>query len=142
MPAYARVLRPCLAVAHRTPTTKAIMNRALNRLELLERLPAGLAVAHAAARRRAEQIFELRVHRAAVRAAEAVSLQLDELERLRRSRRRRRETGRAQLLASLGRDLVRRPRVVEDDLHLRLAAERAHLLGHRFAHPIEPRTAA
>src|SRR5437763_12008184 len=29
MPAYERVLRPCLAVAHRTPTTKAIMNRAL-----------------------------------------------------------------------------------------------------------------
>src|SRR5438128_8378419 len=29
MPAYERVLRPCLAVAQRTPTTKAIMNRAL-----------------------------------------------------------------------------------------------------------------
>src|SRR5437763_8580923 len=29
MPAYERGLRPCLAVAHRTPTTKAIMNRAL-----------------------------------------------------------------------------------------------------------------
>src|SRR5947208_5290510 len=29
MPAYERGLRPCLALAHRTPTTKAIMNRAL-----------------------------------------------------------------------------------------------------------------
>src|SRR2546428_1543518 len=29
MPAYERGLRPCLAVAHRTPTTKTIMNRAL-----------------------------------------------------------------------------------------------------------------
>src|SRR5438552_8318518 len=33
MPAYERGLRPCLAVAHRTPTTKAIMNRALRALE-------------------------------------------------------------------------------------------------------------
>src|SRR3989442_3248056 len=39
MPAYERVLRPCLAVAHRTPTTKAIMNRALG---------AAIAVAEAA----------------------------------------------------------------------------------------------
>src|SRR5207302_1701921 len=31
MPAYACALRPCLAVAHRTPTTKAIMNRVLSR---------------------------------------------------------------------------------------------------------------
>src|SRR2546429_2156509 len=30
MPAYERGLRPCLAVAHRTPTTKAIMNRVLS----------------------------------------------------------------------------------------------------------------
>ena len=29
MPAYERGLRPCLAVAHRTPTMKAIMKRAL-----------------------------------------------------------------------------------------------------------------
>src|SRR5437763_16932469 len=40
MPAYERVLRPCLAVAHRTPTTKAIMNRALRiAVKLLEALP-------------------------------------------------------------------------------------------------------
>ena len=30
MPAYERALRPCLAVGYRAPTTKAIMNRALN----------------------------------------------------------------------------------------------------------------
>src|SRR5438128_11620703 len=38
MPAYERVLRPCLAVAHRTPTTKAIMNRALSRVRRRRRV--------------------------------------------------------------------------------------------------------
>ena len=58
--------------------------RALDRLELLERLAAGVAVANAAARRRAEEVLELRVGRSAVRAAEA-ALQLDELQRSARS---------------------------------------------------------
>ena len=45
--------------------------RLLQRLELLERLAAALAVADRAARRGAEEILELRLRRAAVRTAEA-----------------------------------------------------------------------
>ena len=51
----------------------------LDRLELLERLPAALAVAKRAARRRAEDVLELRLRRAAVRAAVHLRLQLHEL---------------------------------------------------------------
>src|SRR5215211_8485846 len=112
-----RFSRPC----GETPSSS-------NRLELLERLAARVAVAHAAARGRAEEVLELRVGRAAVRAAEA-ALQLDELQRLRAARRRRREAGSAELLASLGRDAIGRPRVVEHDVDVRLRAKRAHLLG-------------
>ena len=47
-----------------------------DRLELLERLAAAAAVAQRAARRRAEDVLERRVARAAVRAAEPVRLEL------------------------------------------------------------------
>src|SRR5262245_45959288 len=50
-------------------------------LELLERLPAALAVADRAARRRPEDVLEARLVRAAVRAAERLRLQLDEARR-------------------------------------------------------------
>jgi hypothetical protein len=44
MGAYERTLRPCLAVVHRTPMTKAIMSRALNapRPALVEATGAGV----------------------------------------------------------------------------------------------------
>jgi hypothetical protein len=66
--------------------------RALDRLELLEGLPATLAVADRAARGRAEDVFEPRFRRAAIRALERLALQLDELRPARFARRRRRET--------------------------------------------------
>src|SRR2546423_4848007 len=49
----------------------------LDRLELLERLAAGLAVTKRAARRRAEDVLEARLGRAAVGTAEDLRLQLD-----------------------------------------------------------------
>ena len=62
------------------PSAKALEGSAsLDRLELLERLPAAVAVAQRAARRRAEEVLELRVRRAAVGAAEGPRLELDEL---------------------------------------------------------------
>src|SRR5437763_8764283 len=84
----------------------------LDRLELLERLAAALAPADRAARRRAEDVLELRLRGAAVRAAERLRLQLHERRRAGRARRRRREAGFAELLASGGGDAVGRPRVV------------------------------
>src|SRR5205809_6923192 len=86
---------------------------ALKRLELLERLAAARAVAERPARRRAEDVLQARLRRAAVRAAEGAFLQLDELRRGALSRRRRREAGGAELLAALGADPVRRPGIVE-----------------------------
>ena len=74
--------------------------RLLDRLELLERLAAALAPADRAARRRAEDVLEPRLGRAAVRAAERLRLQLHERRRARRARRRRREARDAQLLAA------------------------------------------
>src|SRR5581483_8041803 len=99
----------------------------LNRLELLERLAAARAVAERPARRRAEEVLEPRLGRAAVGAAMHLRLQLDE------SRRRRGEPGGAQLLAARRRDLVGRPRVVLDDLDLGLR----HLLLDRALHELE-----
>ena len=72
----------------------------LDRLELLERLAAARAVAERPARRRAEDVLQPRVGRAAVRAAEDGGLQLHERRRGRRARGRRCEAGRAQLLAA------------------------------------------
>ncbi len=51
----------------------------LDRLELLERLAAALAVADRPARSRAEDVLEARLRRAAVRALERLALELDEL---------------------------------------------------------------
>src|SRR6266508_1233303 len=109
----------------------------LDRLELLERLAAGVAIADAPARRRAEEVLEGRLRRAAVGTAKAVALQLDELERLRRARRGRCEAGHAQLFAARRRDLVRRPRVVGDHAHGGLGAEPPDFLRHRVAHHLE-----
>ena len=53
----------------------------LDRLELLERLPAARAVAQRPAGRRAEDVLEPRLGRAAVRAAVSVALQLHECRR-------------------------------------------------------------
>ena len=47
----------------------------------------------------------------------------------------------AQLLASLGRDSVSRPRVVRDRCHFRLAAKLAHLAAIWSRHDLERRTA-
>src|SRR6478735_9174013 len=112
----------------------------LERLELLERLAAALAVADRAARRGAEEILELRLRRAAVRTAEA-ALELDEVELRRDPRCGRRETGSAELLAAGGGDVVRRPRVVQADADLRVEAELADLLLHRVPHHFERGTA-
>src|SRR4051812_37802774 len=83
-----------------------------DRLELLERLSAAAAVAERAARRRAEDVLERRVRRAAVRAPVYGRLELDELRRGDLARRRWRKACRAELLAACGRDPVGRPRVV------------------------------
>src|SRR5580765_2524118 len=114
--------------------------RRLQRLELLERLAAALAVADRAARRGAEEILELRLRRAAVRTTEA-ALELDEVELRRDPRCGRRETGSAELLAAGGGDVVRRPRVVQADADLRVEAELADLLLHRLPHHFERGTA-
>src|SRR5262249_37029606 len=112
-------------------------NGVSDRLELLERLAAALAVAQRPARRRAEDVLKPRLGRAAVGAAEDVRLQLDELRRGRLTRRRRCEARGAELLAPGRRDLVRRPRVVLDDLHLGAG----NLFLHRPLHHLERRTA-
>src|SRR4051794_37897965 len=111
----------------------------LDRLELLERLPAALAVAQRAARGRAEDVLQARLRRAAVRAAERARLQLDELRAAGRARRGWREAGLAQLLAALRRDAVGRP--VVDHVDLRLRAELRHARGDRVAHRLERRAA-
>src|SRR5689334_17097415 len=89
-----------------------------DRLELLERLAAGLAVADRAARGRAEQVVQARVGRAAVRAPEALRLELHQLRAPGHAWRRWGEAGLTELLAALRCDPVGRPRVVQDDLHL------------------------
>ncbi len=113
----------------------------LDRLELLERLAAALAVTDRAARGWAEDVFEPRLRRAAIRALERLALELDQLRAAGFPRRRRSEPGLAQLLAALGRDPVGRPRVVEDHLDVRLRAELADPLGHLVAHHLECRAA-
>src|SRR5580765_8854815 len=99
----------------------------LDRLELLERLATRVAVAHAPARRGAEEVLQGGVGRVAVRTAEA-ALQPDERRRRGLPRRRRREARFPEFLAARRRDLVRRPRIVEDDPDVRFRSERAHLV--------------
>src|SRR5436309_14703163 len=111
--------------------------RGSDRLELLERLAAALAVAERAARRRAEDVLERRLGRVAVRAAEDVRLQLQELRRVSLARRGRREAGGAQLLVSRGGDLVGRPGVVLDDLHLGCRTQLSDLLLQGALHYLE-----
>src|ERR671936_1873655 len=96
----------------------------LDRLELLERLAARRAVAQRPARRRAEDVLEPRVRRAAVRAAEDGAPQLDERRPARGPRRRRRETRDSELLPPLRRDPVGRPRLVPAHADLWLDPER------------------
>src|SRR6187200_3328203 len=72
-----------------------------DRLELLERLAAVVAVADRSAGRRPEEVLETRRCRAAVGTAEA-ALELDERQRLRGSRGGRREAGHPKLFAALG----------------------------------------
>src|SRR5436190_8885792 len=112
-------LRPKLPVS----ILPAASDPVLDRLELLERLAAARAVAQRAARRRAEDVLQPRLGRAAVWTAEDVRLQLHEGRRGRFARRGRCEAGRTQLLASLRRDAVGRPRVVGQHVDLRLRAE-------------------
>src|SRR5439155_23470702 len=69
--------------------------RCLDRLELLERLPAAAAVAERATRCGAEDVLEPRVRRAAVRAAVHIALQLEEGRRALRAGCRRGEAGSA-----------------------------------------------
>src|SRR4051794_24173250 len=107
----------------------------LNRLELFERLPAARAVPDRTARRRAEDVLELRLRRPAVRAPMDDRLQLDE------SGSRRCESRCAQLLAAGGRDLVRSPGVVVHDLDVRPRPELADLLLERALHRLERGTA-
>src|SRR3954451_1955764 len=120
---------------------RASRSGSLDRLELLERLAAALAVAERAARGRAEDVLEARLRRAAVGAAEGICLQLDEFRGRCFPRRRRCEACRAQLLAAGRRDPVGRPRVVGDDLDLGLGAEAGDLLLHRPLHHLERRAA-
>src|SRR5262245_24662399 len=108
----------------------------LDRLELLERLAAVVAVADRAARRRAEEVLEARRHGAAVRAPEAV-LELHQLEPGRGPRGRRSEPRGAELLPAGGRDVVGRPRVVEPDPDVRRPAELGDLLLEGVSHRLE-----
>ena len=112
-----------------------------DRLELLERLAAALAPADRAARRRAEDVLEPRLGRAAVRAAERLRLELHERRRPGAARRGRREAGFAQLLAAGDGDAVGRPGVVLDHANLRLCAERRDLVLQRALHHLERRAA-
>src|SRR5262245_3795288 len=119
------------------PKTRSSRRGWLDRLELLERLPAALAVAERAARRRPEDVLELRLRRAAVGTAEDACLQLDEPRRVRFPRRRRCEARLAKLLATGGRDPVGRPRVVRDHRDVGPGAELRDLLFHRPLHHLE-----
>src|SRR4051794_20328181 len=109
----------------------------LDRLELLERLAAVLAPADRAARRRAEDVLEPRVRRAAVRAAEGLRLQLHERRRAGGAWRRRGEARGAELLAPRGADAVRRPRIVLDHGDGRLRSQLQDLLLERALHRLE-----
>src|SRR5438874_12956709 len=111
----------------------------LDRLELVEGLAAALAQADRAARCRAEDVLELRLARAAVRAAERLRLQLHECRRACGARRGWRKACDAQLLPAGCADAVGRPRVVLDHLHVRVAAESAHLGADRADHRLERR---
>src|SRR3954470_6317957 len=133
--AIGRVIGVSLCSRERTPEALTLLP--LDRLELLERLAAALAVPQRAARRRAEDVLELRFGRAAVGAAEDVRLQLDELGGRRLARCGRREACGAQLLAPCRGDPVGRPRVVRDHLDLGLGAELRDLLLHRPLHDLE-----
>src|SRR6266545_2512978 len=113
----------------------------LNGLELLEGLATALAVAQRPARRRAEDVLELRFGGAAVGTAEGTRLQLDELRRCRLPWCRRREARATELLPAFRRDPVGRPGVVEDDLDLRLGSQFLDLGGHLLAHHLERRAA-
>src|SRR4051794_33334700 len=110
-------------------------------LELLERLLAAPAITERAAGRRAEDVLERRVVRAAVGAAERLRLELDDRRLARLAWSRRREAGLAELLAALRSDPVGRPRVVRDHLDVGLAAELGDLRGHLRAHHLEGRAA-
>src|SRR3954447_26986097 len=116
---------------------RASRSGSLDRLELLERLAAALAVAQRAARGRTEDVLEPRLRRAAVGAAEGICLQLNEFWGRCFPRSRRREARRAQLLAADRRDPVGRPRIVGDDLDPGLGAEPGDLLLHRPLHHLE-----
>src|SRR3954447_20423616 len=120
-----------------TAARAARARSSLDRLELLERLAAALAVAQRAARGRTEDVLEPRLRRAAVGAAEDICLQLDEFRGRCFPRCRRCEARRAQLLAAGRRDPVGRPRVVGDDLDLGLGAEPGDLLLHCALHHLE-----
>src|SRR5437763_2500021 len=127
-----------------SPSTVSITRMSLlplDRLELLERLPAALAVAERAARRRPEDVLEARLRRAAVRAPVHLRLELHERRCGCLARRGRRESRGASLLAAGRSDAVGRPGVVLDHLDLGLAAEGAHLLLQRVLHLPERRAA-
>src|SRR5581483_3709959 len=113
----------------------------LDRLELLERLAAAAAVADRPARRGAADVLQLRVGRAAVRAAESAASELDERRCARLPRRRGCESRLPELLATRRSDPVGRPRVVEHDLHVRHGAELLDLRRHPVAHRLERRAA-
>ena len=136
-----RPTRTCCCCTSRYPSFNVGIE-SLNRLELLERLPAVAAVAQRAARGRAEDVLEracrvepqygqrkpfdcscTSVGAVASRGAGGA------------------KPGRAQLLAALGRDPVGRPRVVEHDLDLGSAPSSRIRCGHRVAHHLERRAA-
>src|SRR5438105_8825292 len=123
----------------RAPGTATLVTRASvsDRLELLEGLATVNAVAERAARGGAEEVLEPRLGGAAVGTAEDGAPQLDALGHCRLARCRRGEARGPELLAAGGRDLVRRPGVVDDDPDLRLAAELGDLRRHRIAHHLE-----
>src|SRR3954466_10729104 len=114
--AIGRVIGVSSCSRERTPEVLTLLP--LDCLELLERLAAALAVAERAARRRAEDVLETRLGRAAVGTAEDIRLQLDELRRTGLARRRGSEAGCPEFLAAGRRYPVGRPRVVRDHLDL------------------------
>src|SRR4051812_35665254 len=91
------------------PGPREVSDRALERLELLERLPAATAPADRLARRRAELASDLGIFRVAVgaRRRAAGAEELDQPTLLRWPR--RRDAVRLELRARLGADPVRRP---------------------------------
>src|SRR5207247_11342030 len=107
----------------------------LDRLGLLERLPAARAIANRAARRRPEEVVEPGVLRPAVGAAMHGGLDLDQSHRAGLPQRGRSEPRLAQLAPSLGSDAIGGPAVGGDfDLGLspKLADRLDHLLAHHF----------